>query len=204
MSISIIIIIAIVVVSIAGFNQPALVDKYKFNAYRIIHQKEYYRLLTHGLFHGSWTHLLINMFVLWSFGDAVIYYFSTSIQWNSNLLFLIFFVSSLVISSLYSLVKEKNNPYYSAIGASGAVSGTIFITILFAPYQTIYLYFIPVPGILLGIGYLIYSGTMSKKNIDNIGHDAHFWGAVYGFIFPILFNPALLAHFFRQLINFEF
>ncbi len=202
MSISLIIIIAIVVTSIAGFNQPELVDRYNFNAYRIIHQKEYYRLITHGFFHGGWTHLLVNMFVLWSFGDAVIYYFSASIHWNSNMLFLIFFLSSLIVSSLYSLAKEKNNPYYNAIGASGAISGIIFITILYAPYQTIYLYFIPIPGILLGVGYLIYTRIMSKKNIDNIGHDAHFWGAVYGFIFPILFNPGLLPHFLNQLISF--
>lgn len=202
MNIVTILIIAIVVTSIAGFNQPELIDKYKFNAWRIIHKKEYYRLITHGFFHGGWAHLLINMFVMWSFGDAVLYYFSASIHLNSNVLFLIFFLSSLIVSSLYSLIKEKDNPYYSAIGASGAISGAIFITILYAPYQIIYLYFIPVPGILMGVGYLIYSGIMSKKNIDNVGHDAHFWGAVYGFIFPILFTPQLLPRFFNQLIHF--
>jgi len=202
MSIATLLIVVIVVTSMAGFNNPGLIDKYKFNAWSIIHKKEYYRLITHGFFHGGWTHLLINMFVLWSFSDAVIYYFRMSINWNSSVLFLIFFFSSLIVSSLYSLVKERNNPYYSAIGASGAISGVIFITILYAPYQIIYLYFIPVPGIILGVGYLIYSGIMSRKNIDNVGHDAHFWGAVYGFIFPVLFNPQLLPSFFNQLIHF--
>ncbi len=204
MTIVTVLIIAISVISIAGFNQPELIDKFKFDAYRIVRRKEYYRLFTHGFFHGGWMHLLINMFVLYSFGDAILYYFRASIHWNSNLLFLIFFLSALIISSLYSLYKEKDNPYYSAIGASGAVSGAIFITILYAPWQIIYLYFIPVPGILLGLGYLIYSRVMSEKNTDNVGHDAHFWGAVYGFVFPILFNPALLPHFFRALVSFNF
>ena len=204
MTIVTVLIIAISVISIAGFNQPELIDKFKFDAYRIVHRKEYYRLFTYGFFHGGWMHLLINMFVLYSFGNAILYYFRASIRWNSNLLFLFFFLSALIISSLYSLFKEKDNPYYSAIGASGAVSGAIFITILYAPWQIIYLYFIPVPGILLGLGYLIYSRVMSEKNIDNVGHDAHFWGAVYGFIFPIMFNPALLPHFFRALVSFNF
>jgi membrane associated rhomboid family serine protease len=204
MSIVIILIAAIVVTSIAGFNQPELIEKYKFNAYRIIHHKEYYRLVTHGFFHGGWGHLLINMFVLWSFGKAVMYYFNISIYFNTNILFLLFFLSALVVSSLYSLAKEKDNPYYSAIGASGAVSAAVFVTILYAPYNLIYLYFIPVPGIILGIGYLIYSKVMSDKKIDNVGHDAHFWGAVYGFFFPIFFNPSLLGHFFRELISFNF
>jgi len=203
-SIVTILIIAIVIISISGFSQPELIDRFKFDAYRIVHYKEYYRLFTHGFFHGGWTHLLVNMFVLYSFGDAILYYFRASIPMNSNLLFLTFFLSSLVVSGIYSLIKEKDNPHYSAIGASGAVSGAIFITILYAPWQIIYLYFMPVPGILLGVGYLIYSRVMSEKNIDNIGHDAHFWGAVYGFVFPMFFNPALLAHFFRELLSFNF
>ncbi|NPA36046.1 MAG: rhomboid family intramembrane serine protease [Chlorobi bacterium] len=204
MSIVTILIIAIAVTSIAGFNQPELIEKYKFNAYRIVHHKEYYRLVTHGFFHGGWGHLLINLFVLYSFGNAVIIYFNHTIYWNTNLLFLLFFLSALVVSGIYSLIKEKNNPYYSAIGASGAVSAAVFVTILYAPYNLIYLYFIPVPGIILGIGYLIYSKVMSDKNIDNVGHDAHFWGAVYGFFFPVFFNPELLVHFFKELISFNF
>ena len=65
-----------------------------------------------------------------------------------------------------------------------------------------YLYFIPIPGIVLGIGYLIYSRVMAQKNVDNIGHDAHFWGAVYGFVFPLLLKPELIRHFFNQLLRF--
>jgi len=200
MNISIIIIIVISLISIAGFSQPELIYKYQFNAWQIKNRKEYIRLISHGFFHGSWMHLLINMFVLFSFGRAVIHYFKISLPGNSNILFLIFFFSGIVISSIYSYIKEKNNYNYNAIGASGAVSAVVFASILYDPYGIIYLYFIPVPGIVLGIGYLVYSRIMSTKNVDNIGHDAHFWGAVYGFVFPIILNPKLIIHFINKLL----
>ena len=202
MNISIVIIIAISLISIAGFSQPELVYRYQFNAWQIKHRKEYIRIISHGFFHGGWSHLLINMFVLWSFGDAVIHYFNRTLPGNSNLMFIVFFFSALVVSSLYSFAKEKDNYNYNAIGASGAVSAVVFASILYNPYGTIYLYFIPIPGIILGVGYLIYSRVMSNRNQDNIGHDAHFWGAVYGFIFPLLFNPSLISHFFSELLLF--
>lgn len=201
MDVSIIIIIAVSLISIAGFSQPELVYRYQFNAWQIKHRKEYVRIISHGFFHGSWMHLLINMFVLWSFGRSVIYDFMHTLPGNSSVMFLFFFFSALVVSSIYSFVKEKDNPNYNAIGASGAVSAVVFASILYDPYGTIYLYFIPVPGILLGIGYLIYSRIMGERNADNIGHDAHFWGAVYGFVFPIILNPSLLGRFFRELIS---
>jgi len=202
MNISIVIIIAISLISIAGFSQPELIYRYQFNAWQIKHRKEYIRIISHGFFHGGWGHLLINMFVLWSFGDAVIHYFNRTLPGNSNVMFIVFFFSALVVSSLYSFVKEKDNYNYNAIGASGAVSAVVFASILYNPYGTIYLYFIPIPGIILGVGYLIYSRVMSSRNQDNIGHDAHFWGAVYGFIFPLLFNPSLIGHFFSELLLF--
>ncbi|MCU4162591.1 rhomboid family intramembrane serine protease [Carboxylicivirga caseinilyticus] len=199
MTVAIIIIIAISAISIAGFSQNELIYKYQFNAWQIKHRKEYIRLISHGFFHADWMHLLINMFVLYSFSDAVIYYFAQSLPGNPNLLFIVFFFSAIAVSSLYSFVKEKDNYNYNAIGASGAVSAVVFASILYDPYATIYLYFIPVPGVVLGIGYLVYSRIMSKKNIDNIGHDAHFWGAVYGMVFPIIFEPRLLIDFFQQI-----
>lgn len=201
MNIATIIIIITSLISITGFSQPELLHKYQFNAWQIKNRKEYIRFLSYGFFHGSWTHLIINMFVLYSFGRAVIIYFRMSLPGNSNLLFLIFFLSAIVISSIYSYFKEKDNYNYNAIGASGAVSAVVFASILYQPFGIIYVYFIPVPGIVVGVGYLIYSRIMAKKNVDNIGHDAHFWGAVYGFIFPVLLKPSLLGQFFSELFS---
>lgn len=199
MRVVIILILIIVGVSMAGFNRVELVYRYQFNAWQIKHRKEYIRLLSHGFFHGSWGHLLINMFVMWSFGGAVLYYFEQTIPANSSLLFVFFFLSAIVVSSLYSYSKEKDNYNYNAVGASGGVSALVFASILYNPYGTILVYFIPVPGILLGVGYLIYSRVMAQRGQDNIGHDAHFFGAVYGLVFPILFNHSLFNSFIAQL-----
>ncbi|MGQ1786590.1 MULTISPECIES: rhomboid family intramembrane serine protease [unclassified Saccharicrinis] len=203
MNVLIILIGAIVIVSATAFSQPHIFDKYKFNAYQIIHRKEYIRLLSHGFIHGSWTHLLINMFVLYSFGNAVIYYFNQVFPGRGIVMFLILFFAGLVFSSLYSLFKEKDNPYYSAVGASGAVSAVVFTSIFFAPYAKLYLFLaIPIPGIIFGVAYLVYSRVMAQRNVDNVGHDAHFWGAVFGFVFPIIYKPALFIDFIHELIPF--
>jgi membrane associated rhomboid family serine protease len=203
MSVLYILIGIIIIISATAFNQPSLIGKYQFNAYQIIKRKEYIRLLSHGFLHGSWSHLLINMFVLYSFGQAVIYYFNMAFPQQGVILFLLLFFSALLFSSLYSLFKEKDNPHYNAIGASGAVSAVVFTSIFFAPYAKLYLFFaIPIPGIVFGIAYLIYSRVMAQKNIDNVGHDAHFWGAVFGLIFPIIYKPSLLLDFIHELIPF--
>ncbi len=203
MNVLVILIGVIVVISATAFSQPKIFNKYKFSPYQIIHRKEYIRLVSHGFLHGSWTHLLINMFVLYSFGHAVINYFDFFFPGRGQVMFLLLFFAALIFSSLYSLFKEKDNIYYSAVGASGAVSAVLFTSIFFAPYSLLYLFaIIPIPGIVFGIAYLIYTKIMAQKNIDNIGHDAHFWGAVFGFIFPIIYKPSLFMHFIHELLPF--
>jgi membrane associated rhomboid family serine protease len=196
------VILAIAGISIMAFSQTDIIYKLQFNAWQILRKKEYYRLFTHALVHADWMHLLLNMFVLWSFGAAAIQLFSIYLPINGTILFLVLFVTAIPISSLYSLQKQKNNYHYNAVGASGAVTAVVFTTIFFSPYSTIYLYFIPIPSILFGILYLAYSGYMGKRGNDNIGHDAHFWGAVYGFVFPAIMEPELLRVFFEKLVTF--
>lgn len=203
MSVLYILIGIIVMSSATAFSQPLLVAKYRFNAFQILRKKEYIRLISHGFLHGSWSHLLINMFVLYSFGRVVIWELENAFPNRGIIMFLLLFFSALIFSSLYSLFKEKDNPYYSAVGASGAVSAVMFASIFFAPYNKLYLYMaIPIPGVVFGIVYLIYSKVMAQKNIDNVGHDAHFWGAVFGFIFPMLYKPSLFINFIYELVPF--
>ena len=195
------IIILTCIISIMAFNNSSIVSKYQFSAYRIVHHKEWYRILSHALLHGSWMHLIVNMLVLYSFGGFLIMAFGQFFTFmNPHLLFLFFYVFATAIASLYSLRKHRNNYYYSALGASGAVSAVVFASIFFAPYQPI-LFFavIPMPGILFGAGYLWYSYYMSKRGDDNIGHDAHFYGAVFGFLFPIILDPQLIIYFVNQI-----
>jgi membrane associated rhomboid family serine protease len=204
MQILIVIIAIIGLVSVMGFSNSDVVYRLQFNAWQVIRKKEYYRLVSHALVHGGWAHLLLNMFVLWSFGRGVMQLFTIYLGGNGVVLFLILFISAIPISSLYSLQKHKNDYHYNAIGASGGVMAVVFASIFLEPYSLIYVYFIPIPGILFGVIYLIYTKIMSTRNNDNIGHDAHFFGAMYGFLFPLLFEPRLAFLFFQKLISFQF
>ncbi len=189
-----------VVFSVVAFQRSELFYKYLLSPYEIIHRKKWYQTLTHGFLHAGWEHLLVNMFVLFSFGQAIEIYFHVYLPGNKNLLIILFYLSAIVISSIPSILKNRNNSFYTAVGASGAVSAVTFATIVFDPMRKILFFgILPIPGIIFGILYLAYSYYMSKKGGDNIGHDAHFYGAIYGFVFPLLLNRDLIAHFFQQL-----
>ena len=199
MDFHIIIIVITCVISIIAFRSSALMEKCQLNAWSVVRRNEYFRLLSYGFLHADFFHLLINMFVLWSFGGALIYYFDIIFDSNGELLFLLLYVSSIPISALFSVKKNKKNPDYNAVGASGAVSAIVYCVIFLNPYGMLRLWGIPMPNIVFGVAYLIYSGIMAKRKVDNVGHDAHFWGAVYGFLFAGIFKPMLFANFFRNI-----
>lgn len=197
---TILIIIVTAIFSIVAFQQPELFHRYNFNAYQVYHRKQWYRVFTHAFLHANWEHLFVNMFVLFSFGTALWQYFYIYFGQNVLLLYLGLYIGGIIISTVFTLVKEKDNFNYNAVGASGAVSAVTFACIFFSPLSKIYFFgIIPIPGILFGALYLGYSYYMGKRNVDNIGHDAHFWGAVYGFVYPLLLKPALLSNFFDKL-----
>jgi membrane associated rhomboid family serine protease len=198
------IIIAITsVVSFMAFQNGALADKLQFNAARIIHRKEYYRLISHAFIHVSWTHLIINMFVLYFFGRAVESYFEYFFGNKSTFYFIILYLGGILVSNLWGLIKHQNDYYYNAVGASGAVSAVLFTFIFLDPLELLYLFaIIPIPGILFGAGYLIYSYMMSRRKSDNVAHDAHFLGAVFGFIYPLILRASLFERFLDQLFSF--
>ncbi len=188
-------------ISIQAFQNREFFNKYLFNAYKIIRRKEYIRIISHAVLHSSYEHLIINMLVLYFFADAAIFYLQKTFGFDGQILFLFFYILGIVISSLYSLFKHKDNVYYNAIGASGAVSAVVFLCIFFDPWQMLYFYgLIPIPGILGGVAYLIYSYIKGKKDNDNIGHDAHFFGALFGLAFPIILKPELFLDFIAKLL----
>jgi membrane associated rhomboid family serine protease len=195
-----------VIISILSFRNSAYFSKFQFNAYQIFHRKEIYRLLSHGFLHANWTHLIVNMLVLFIFGPVVEDLFEQHGFGGAAklypLIFLLFYLAAIVLSSLLSLFKQRNNAWYNSVGASGAVSAVIFSYIFFNPWKKIYIYgILPVPGIILGAVYLIYSQYMSKRKIDNINHDAHFIGAVFGFIFPVIMDYSLMSNFINDLFR---
>ncbi|BAX79419.1 MAG: rhomboid family intramembrane serine protease [Labilibaculum antarcticum] len=199
-----IIIIAITaLISIAAFKKVELLYKYQFNAYQIVKRNQWYRIFTYGFLHANWDHLLVNMVVLFFFGRVLETYFNYYFGASAVLYFILLYVGALVFSTLYDLRKHREHYHYNAVGASGATSAVVFAAIFFAPLEKIYfMFFIPIPGIVFAIGYLYYSYYMSKKNLDNIGHSAHFYGALFGFLFPILIKPQLFSLFLKQILNF--
>lgn len=182
-----ILIISNVLVSMKGFKEYSFLEKYKFQVNKIL-SGEKIRILTSGFLHADWMHLGFNMYALYLFGDIV-----ANISGIPN--FLIIYFGSLLASSFYSLQYHKKEPYYSAVGASGAVSGIVYSSILLYPTMKLYLFFIPIPipGYIFGIGYLIYSIYGMKKQLGNIGHSAHLGGAMGGFAFTLLLNPFLFT-----------
>jgi len=143
------------------------------------------------------------MFVFYSFGRLVSAYFEIVFAGKDIFYFLLLYFGGLLISAAPAFGKHKDNIYYNSVGASGAVSAIVFSSIVFDPMNKIYLFFIPIgiPAIIFGVLYLIYSAYMDKKAKDNIGHDAHFWGGIYGFVLTVALKPDLFAHFLNQIFG---
>jgi len=144
------------------------------------------------------------MIVLFSFGVYVERQFrilENAGHIRSGLIsFIVLYFSAIIISSLTTYLKKRKDPYYIAVGASGAVSAVLFTSIFFSPLEKILLYgILPMPGIVFGVLYLGYSTYMGKKDKDHINHDAHLWGAIYGIVYPVFLYPGLVSNFFRQL-----
>ncbi|HQK37156.1 MAG TPA: rhomboid family intramembrane serine protease [Bacteroidales bacterium] len=201
---TIVLIIITTVVSVYVFQNPGLFNKLQLSPFMVVYRRQWYRLFSHGFIHADWIHLIVNMIVLYSFGTVAESVFDElSVQGiisHPKLIFILMYISSVAISSLFTLIKEKDNISYASVGASGAVSTVVFLTIFFFPIQKIYFYaIIPMPGILFGILYLIYSQYMSMRSNDNINHDAHFIGALYGLVFPLFIEPDLIFHFADQI-----
>ncbi len=199
---TIILIVISVAVSYAAFKSPKLMDQLQFNASKIVHRKEYHRLVTHAFIHANWEHLFVNMIVLFSFGQAIEAYFKFNFGNNAILDYVLLYFGGILVSNIYALIKHRNNYFYNSVGASGAVSAVLFAAIFFDPWNKIYFFgILPIPGIVFAALYLVYSYQMSMKQKDNVAHDAHFLGALFGFIFPILLNYQLLESFLDKLFR---
>lgn len=183
--VTIIIIAANVIISYKGFSDYSFFDKYKFQVGGV-RRGEQIRMVSSGFLHADTQHLLFNMLSLYFFADVVI-------TLLSPIQFLLVYFGSLLVGSLLSLYFHKNEYHYSAVGASGAVSGIIYSAILLQPGMNLYMFFIPIPipAYIFGIGYLLYSIYGMKNRIGNIGHDAHFGGAIGGYLITLILSPWL-------------
>ena len=189
-----------VVVSFICFNNRLLFDKLSLKPYRIVHAKEWYRIISHGFVHADWVHLFVNMFTFWSFGK----YIEETFRYLGfgEGAFLLLYFGGMVVASASDVIRYRNAAWYTSIGASGAVSAILFTAIFLHPWDKIYFFaIVPIPGIVFGFIYLLYCQYMAKRDGDNINHNAHFYGAVFGLIFPVLLEPRLLQMFIQQLLR---
>lgn len=200
MNLSIILCVIIGLVSLRAFSDSRLMQKLLFIPYAIRHNKEWHRFFTSAFVHADFTHLFLNLLVLWMFGKNVESYMGYYKGGQGVFYFVALFLFSIPMSSVYTYYRNQNNPGYSALGASGATSAILFSFIVFSPFSNLYLFAVlPIPGLIFGIAYLWYSSYMSKKQIDNIGHDVHFYGAVFGVLYTLVFIPESGPLFIQQL-----
>jgi len=178
------IIIANALFSVQGFNKQGFVEKYIFSVGKILYNKEYYRMLSSGFLHANWGHLIFNMLTFFFFAPAVL-------NTVGVLSFIILYLASLLGGNLLSLYLKKDKPHYSALGASGAVSGVLYAFIVFSPMSKIYLFFIPIgiPAWIFGLIFIGISMFGMSKQADNIGHEAHLGGAITGLLVFLMLRP---------------
>lgn len=185
--VTIIIIAANVIFSYKGFKDRSFFEKYKFNT-AAVKRGEKIRIVSSGFLHVDTGHLILNMLTLYFFADVVIASLGSTA-------FVIIYLASLLLGNLLSYYFHKDEYHYNAVGASGAVSGIIYAAILLYPDMSLYFFFIPIPipAYIFGIGYMLYSIYGMKNRIGNIGHDAHFGGAVGGYILTLIFVPEIFS-----------
>ncbi|TRX53025.1 rhomboid family intramembrane serine protease [Fulvivirga sp. M361] len=205
MSITLIFVIVTVLISIYAWNNESITQKWIFNPYAVKHRRQYYRFITSGFLHGGIVHLLFNMLVLYMFGEQVEEVFKSIYGDFGKVVFSALYLLGIIVSDIPTFAKHKDTPHYNALGASGGVSSILFSYILFDPSNKLYLYgIIGLPGIVWALLYMIYSYYMSKRQVDNVNHDAHLYGGLFGVIFTLLTIPGVILHFLEQLKYLSF
>jgi membrane associated rhomboid family serine protease len=199
-----IIIAVTVVVSFYAFSSQQAMRSLIMNPYQIANRKQYYRFLTSGFIHKDHMHLLFNMISLYFFGRAVEYVFMGIFGTTGSIYFIALYLLAILVSDLPTYFKHKKNENYNSLGASGGVAAIVFAFIIFRPLDNIYIYFaLPVPGFILGALYIIFSWYQGRKANDNINHEAHLYGALFGLLFCIVAYPPSISEFFIQIQNWE-
>ncbi|MFL5752207.1 MAG: rhomboid family intramembrane serine protease [Bacteroidia bacterium] len=203
--VTITIIISCVIFSLMAFKDRAIFEKYMFSAYAIRHYRQRYRFLSHAFIHADYAHLILNMFVLYMIGSNVEKGYHLLFGKMATLYYILLYTGSIYGASIFEYFKHRDNPAYSSVGASGAVNAVLFSFILLFPNNDIHILFIPfgIPGWIFGILFLAYSFYMNKRNTDNIGHGAHAWGAIFGFVFTAVigYKEGLISGFIDNIFH---
>ncbi|HEX5960526.1 MAG TPA: rhomboid family intramembrane serine protease [Rhodanobacteraceae bacterium] len=189
------------VVSWLAFNNGRLMQRLLLWPPALEKKHEYWRLLSYGLVHADFQHLLFNMITLFFFGRAMEGLYE---RYLGPFGFLWFYLGGLLVSILPTYIKNRHNPNYRSLGASGAVSAVLFAFILMSPWSMIFVFFFPVPAILYAVAFLGYSVYMDHRGGGYVNHSAHSWGAAYGILFTVIMEPRVTLVFIQQLLHPSF
>jgi membrane associated rhomboid family serine protease len=205
LSLTVILIAITAITSILAFNRPGMMDRWMFMPYRIKHRNQWDRFVLSGFIHKDYMHLLFNMFTFYFFGGVVElflrYKFGVGL---GGILFVLFYILGIVISDLPTYKKHQEDSYYRALGASGGTAATVFASIILMPLSDICFFgVICLPGFILGVLFLIYSYVKGQKGEDNINHDAHLYGAIFGIVFILILSPSSAGMFLEQIKGFR-
>lgn len=198
MSSNLVIIAVTCIVSVMAFGNSRLMQDLILWPPAISRDKQYYRLLSYGLLHADPMHLFFNMFTLYFFGRAMEPLYEMVL---GPFGFVIFYCGGLIASILPSYLRNRSNSRYRSLGASGAVSATLFAFILLQPWAKILVFVVPMPAIVFAILYVAYEFWQERQALDNVNHGAHLWGAAYGVLFTIVMEPRVIEVFFSQLLG---
>ena len=194
---STLIIIAITVaVSWTAFSNQKLMMDFLFWP-PALERGEYQRLLTYGLVHADFMHLLVNMLTLFFFGSFVEQFYQAQM---GTFGFAFFYTLGIVASILPTWMRHRGDPEYRSLGASGAVMAVLMASVLFDPWMKIYVFFaIPLPAIVYAVLFVVYEMWADRSGRDRVNHSAHLWGAAYGVVFTVLAEPRVWTRFVRLL-----
>ena len=197
-----------VAVSVYAWSNPEMLEKGMLEPYLMSRRNDqWYRFITSGFLHADWGHLLFNMFTFYSFGGVVLTYFGQLFgRSTGTLIFLLLYLGGIVISDLPTYFRHRQDRSYRSLGASGGVSSVLFAAVLFYPTAGIRMFPLPmaIPGFIWAGLYLLYSYYMGRRRGDNINHDAHFYGALYGVVVTLALVPDAAPIFWQQVLNYKF
>jgi membrane associated rhomboid family serine protease len=196
-----------VAISAYAWSNRDLMEAWIMEPYLIARNGQWYRFLTSGFLHADWSHLLFNMFAFYSFSPVVLAMLARGYGAGAGLgLFLLLYLGGIIVSDLPTYFKHRDERNYRSLGASGGVASIIFASILFYPTGKIGMMFLPpelgIPSFVFGFLYLAYSYYMARRQGDNINHDAHFYGALYGVIVIAALVPGVVPQFVQQIVDF--
>jgi membrane associated rhomboid family serine protease len=185
---ALIILVVTIIVSVIGLSSPAFITRCLLIPFRVAHGSGYAGLISSGFVHADVAHMLFNLITFYFFAFKL-----ESVMGSIN--FVILYFSAMLVGGLGTVVKHRNNPQYASLGASGAVLGVLFASIVYFPYQRIsfLLLPIPIPAPLFAVGYLAYSWYSARTPRGNVNHDAHIFGALTGLAFVLITDPTAFA-----------